>query len=130
MNLQLNFLDCNSNVISGSRFLFTPINIPSISASYLSTADSYSFYTDKSGSISASIFPGAYTVSQPEPGPLNTFYVTSSLVLSSVYTSRFFVKRSMIKFNLFSLLCYKYSYPIKEILENTNLHLTTLRKLL
>jgi len=79
MNLEQLFLDSNSNPFAGKKILFTPISIPQISASYLTTADSYQFVTDANGMISASIVPNNYSVQVSEPlTPVTNYYLTAT----------------------------------------------------
>lgn len=77
-NFQQRFIDCNSAPFSGKKVLLTPIKSPEVSSSYLSTADSYQFVTDASGSITASIVPNLYRVDIAKPLPDHYFYLKAT----------------------------------------------------
>lgn len=86
MNIQTQFLDCNSNPLSVRKVLFTPVKSPEISASWLATADSYQFTTSLAGVLSASIVANNYKVDIATPVPPTSFYLTVSETGSYIYS--------------------------------------------
>jgi hypothetical protein len=86
MNLNLTFKDANSNPLVGRKVLFTPVKAPNITASYLTTADSYQFLTNTSGSVTGSIVAGNYRADIATPTPATSFFLTATETGSYVYS--------------------------------------------
>lgn len=101
MNIEKLFLDCNSNPLISRKVLFTPVKSPEISASYLTTADSYQFTTSLSGVISASVVANTYKVDITTPGPAHSFYVTATDTGSYIYSGS--VRTGSVQFVYFDM---------------------------
>src|ERR1035437_2932282 len=105
MNIELLFQDCNSSPLAGRKVLFTPIKSPQITASWLTTADSYNFTTSLIGTLSASIVANNYSVLISNPLPATTFVLTATETGSYVYSGS--VKSGSVQdvyFDLFNLV--------------------------
>lgn len=86
MNIQWLFLDCNSNILSNRKVLFTPVKSPEITASFLTTADSYQFTTSNAGVLSASVVANNYKVEIDNPQPATNYFLTVGETGSFVYS--------------------------------------------
>ena len=86
MNVQVQFLDCNSNPLSARKILFQPVKIPEITGSWLTTGDSYQFTSSLNGVLSASVVANNYLVTIAAPLPATTSYLTVSETGSYVYS--------------------------------------------
>jgi hypothetical protein len=85
-NFVWKFVDGNSIPLANKRVLFTPIQSPEITGSYLTTADSYQFTTSVNGDITSSIVSNFYKVDIAAPLPASSFYVSASENSSTIYS--------------------------------------------
>lgn len=104
MNVLRKFVDANNAPLSGRKVLFTPVKSPEISASWLSTADSYQFVTDESGEITASVVANKYRVEIGNPLPATHFYLEVSETGSAVISSSVAGVPQRVYGNLFNLI--------------------------
>jgi hypothetical protein len=86
-NLLIRVIDCNGNPYQDKNVLFTPVNPPAISGSYLTVADSYHFTSSVSGTISASIVSQLYRVDVATPKPESYFYLNATETGSTVISA-------------------------------------------
>jgi len=114
MNIQNTFIDCNSNPLAGRKVLFTPLQSPAISSSWMSTADSYQFTTSLAGVLSASVVANTYKVDISSPLPATSFYLVASESGSYVYSGSVQTGTAQdVYFDLFNLV--KDSTNIKKV---------------
>ena len=114
-NLQVQFLDCNSNPLV-TKVLFTPVAPPNITASYLSVGDSYQFTSTSSfpGQITASIVPATYAVTINTPTPASQFFMVATETGSYLYSGS--VQPGVaqcVYFNLINLV--KFPFSVRKV---------------
>ena len=88
-NLNLTIVDVGSHPLIGRKILWTPTYPPNYSGSYMSVADSFTFITDATGTITGSVVEGMYTVSIPTPLPATNCYILMSETGSTLYSGSY-----------------------------------------